>query len=64
MSSRPPSCSMVFWRFKKSVPCFWRFGYVTYAQGYDLIRMGRWNGDDMSGAVVSVSEIEWKPYAN
>jgi hypothetical protein len=59
--SRPPSGTMVYWRFTAKAPCSWIFGYVTYQYG-DLIRMGRWNGDDMGGQVVSAAEIEWKEY--
>ena len=59
MSSRPPSGSMVYWRFKRNIPGAWVFGYVTYVQGYDLIRMGNFNGDNTGGYLVSVSEIEW-----
>ncbi len=59
---RPPSGSMVWWRFKKNVPSSWTFGYVTYESGHDLVRMGRWNGDTMGGSVVSAYEIEWKEY--
>lgn len=62
MSSRPPSGSMVYWRFKSRAPCGWAFGYVTYAGGSNMLRMGRWNGDDMGGAVVDSAEIEWKEY--
>ncbi len=40
--SKPPSGSMVYWRFRTQVPCPWRFGYVTYEKGYDLVRMGCW----------------------
>lgn len=62
MNSRPPSGSAVWWRFKKDVPTIWSYGYVSYVQGYDLIRMGYSNGDYIRGPVVSVSEIEWKKY--
>lgn len=62
MSSRPPSGSMVYWRFKAKAPCAWLFGYVTYAGGYSMLRMGRWNGDTMGGALVDATEIEWKEY--
>lgn len=55
---RPPSGSMVHWRFKDTRP--WHFGYVTY-EG-ELLRMGRWNGDNMGGTLVSPSEINWLPY--
>lgn len=58
--SRPPSGTMVWWRGKGRLE--WRFGYCTYVSGYDLIRMGRWNGDTFGGSVVSASEIEWKEY--
>jgi hypothetical protein len=58
--NRPPSGSMVYWRFQSEAPCEWKFGYVTYAKGCNLIRMGRWNGDSTGGPIVSTSEIEWK----
>ena len=57
---RPSHGSMVWWRGKGSLE--WRFGYCIYVQGHDLVRMGRWNGDTMGGAVVAASEIEWKEY--
>jgi hypothetical protein len=60
--SRPPSGSMVYWRFKTNAPGAWRFGYVTYAGGCDMLRMGAWNGDNMGGSVVSAPEIEWRHY--
>lgn len=60
--NRPPSGSMVYWRFRAAVPCPWRFGYATYEKGHDLIRMGSYNGDTTGGAVVSASEIEWQTY--
>ena len=59
---RPPSGTMVHWRFKAKAPSEYRFGYVTYVSGYSVIRMGRWNGDTTGGAVVDASEIEWKDY--
>lgn len=59
---RPPSGTMVYWRFKDKVPCSWHFGYVTYESGHDLVRMGRYNGDTTGGSVVSAFEIEWRPY--
>lgn len=62
MSGRPPSGSSVWWRFKKDIPTQWNYGYVTYVQGQDLIRMGRSNGDRFFGPVVSAGEIEWKEY--
>lgn len=58
--NRPPSGHMVWWRAKGAVE--WRFGYVTYVSGHDMIRMGRWNGDTTGGAVVSSADIEWKEY--
>lgn len=62
--SDPTSGSMVYWRFRKDVPGPWRFGYVTYERGHDLIRMGAWNGDTSHGPIVSASEIEWTPHRN
>ena len=59
---RPPSGSMVYWRFARSTPGPWKFGYCTYAGGQDLVRMGRWNGDTSGGEVVSAFEIEWRNY--
>lgn len=63
MATRPSPGSMVYWRFRRDVPCEWRFGYCTYEHGHDLIRMGAYNGDTTRGAVVSISEIEWKLYS-
>ncbi len=60
--NRPPSGSCVYWRFCTHENVSWRFGYVTYVSGYDLIRMGFWNGDSTGGPVVSASEINWRPY--
>jgi len=60
MSSSPPSGAMVYWRFKTHSPGPWKFGYVTYESGNDLIRLGLWNGEDLRGPIVSASEIEWK----
>lgn len=61
---RPPSGSMVWWRFLgDAVHRDWRFGYCTYISGSDLVRMGRWNGDTSCGFVVSVKDIEWKRYS-
>ena len=59
---RPPSGSMVWWRFNGSPA--WTFGYVTYVKGYDMIRMGHWNGDSTGGKVVSINDIEWKERQN
>ena len=52
---------MVYWRFKAQGGG-WRFGYTSAVGTSDLVRMGNWNGDTMGGAVVAVSEIEWKEY--
>lgn len=60
--SRPPSGSMVWWRFKKDGGEY-RFGYCTYVSSYNIIRMGFYNGDSTRGPVVDASEIEWKAYA-
>lgn len=57
---RPPSGAMVLWRAKGTLG--WRFGYVTYVSGHDLIRLGRWNGDTTGGHIVSCSDIEWRKY--
>ena len=62
MTSRPPPGSMVYWRFKRSEPSSWTFGYVTYVASYNMIRMGRYNGDSMNGTIVDVDEIEWREY--
>jgi hypothetical protein len=51
---------MVYWRQRCGGE--WRFGYCTYVSGSDLVRMGRWNGDTAGGVVVSVGDIEWRPY--
>lgn len=59
--NRPRSGSMVWWRFKSEAKAY-DFGYVTYVEGPNLIRMGRWNGDTIGGQVVDIADIEWKPY--
>lgn len=59
---RPPSGTMVYWRFKTRAPCSWSFGYVTYCGANNMIRMGCWNGDNTGGSVVDYSEIEWREY--
>jgi hypothetical protein len=59
-TTRPPSGSMVWWRQKGKLN--WLFGYCTYVSSHDLIRLGRWNGDTIGGYVVSISDIEWRPY--
>jgi len=52
---------MVWWRFKGDKE--WRFGYQTTVSGeYNLVRMGHWNGNTRTGPVVSLSEIETRPY--
>lgn len=60
--SRPPSGSMVWWRFRAHAPCAWRFGYCTYLSGQSMIRLGAYNGDTTYGSVVDADEIEWKEY--
>lgn len=40
----------------------WRFGYCTWLNDPDLIRMGRWNGDTMGGSILSAKEIEYRDY--
>lgn len=55
---------MVHWRAKSSPQPSWHFGYCTYIDGtHDLVRMGHWNGDTTGGSVVSIDDIEWRPYA-
>jgi hypothetical protein len=58
--NRPPSGSMVYWRRRGGIE--WRFGYCTYVEGSNLIRMGWHNGDTTGGPVVSVADIEWRKY--
>lgn len=61
--SRPPSGSMVWYRPANSpTGTQYRFGYCTYLNDPDLIRMGAYNGDTMGGRVVSAFETEWKEY--
>ena len=50
----------VWWRFTTQGGA-WRYGYVTPV-GHGLIRVGIWHGDTTRGPVVSVDEIETKPY--
>ena len=60
---RPPTGSMIWWRFKKQAPCGWVFGYVSYVfSGVNLIRLGTYNGDLFGGAVVDFTEIEWESH--
>lgn len=56
--NRPPPGSMVNWRFTGSKP--YGFGYVTYAGSYNMLRMGRWNGDTTGGQIVDVADIDWE----
>ncbi len=58
--SRPPSGSICYLRMRGATE--WRFGYCTYLNSHDLVRMGGWNGDSTGGSIVSISEVEWKPY--
>lgn len=60
MANRPPSGTMVWWRQLNTLE--WRFGYCTYVSGPDLVRMGVHNQDTIGGAVVSMKDIEWRPY--
>lgn len=59
---RPGSGTMVYWRFKGQGR--YLFGYVSYTNNYNLVRMGCWNGDTMGGSIVDVNDIEWKPYSS
>ena len=61
--SRPPTGSMIYWRYKKDVPGPWQFGFTTYLSDSTLMRMGNFNGDTAGGNIVSVDEIEWKEYS-
>lgn len=54
---------MYWWRYKSRGGQYF-FGYVTKV-GEGLVRMGRYNGDNVGGPVVAVSEIEvleYKPW--
>jgi hypothetical protein len=60
---------MIYWRPRSLCRCGeqmrenqWQFGYVTYLNDPDLIRLGSWNGDTMGGQIMSASGIEWRPY--
>ena len=54
---------MVFWRFKKTSPGPWFFGYRTHVHGSrGLVRMGLYNGDTTHGPVVDPAEIETRSY--
>jgi hypothetical protein len=59
--NRPPPGTMVWWRFKDKGGEY-RFGYCTYVSGYNLVRMGPYNGASYHGPVVDINEIEWKEY--
>jgi len=56
---RPPFGSMIYWRFKRRVPCGYAFAYVSYLPS-GLIRLGTYNGDRYGGTIVDPVEIEWK----
>lgn len=58
---RPPPGSMVWWRFRSGQNQY-HFGYCTYLNDANLVRMGRWNGDSSGGCVVDSHAIDWKPY--
>lgn len=57
---KPYNGKMVYWKDKSNTN--WRFGYVTWTTNYNLIRLGRWNGDDMGGALRDINDIEWRDY--
>lgn len=59
--NKPPSGSMIWWRFKSTNPTQFTFGYCSYLSG-NLIRLGSYNGDIFGGRVVDYTEIEWRPY--
>lgn len=59
MSLLPPSGSQIYWRIRGSKSEF-RYGYVTYAGSYNMIRLGRWNGDSFGGSIVDIADIEWR----
>ena len=50
----------MYWRFKGGNA--YRFGYVTYTDNPNIIRLGNWNGDSMGGVLADYAEIEWSPY--
>lgn len=61
MAVKPSSGLMIIWKPKGSI--YWNFGYVTYLKTSNLIRLGRWNGDDMGGVVIDPNDIEeWREY--
>lgn len=57
---KPPSGGMIWWKARGTTD--YKFGYVTYLNSYNLIRLGRWNGDTAGGYVVDFNDIEWKKY--
>jgi hypothetical protein len=57
MTTRSPPGSMVLWRFNGEKE--YRFGYCTYVESYNIIRMGRYNGDTIGGSIVDINDIEW-----
>lgn len=59
--NRPSPGSMVYWR-KRGTSDDWIIGYCTYVSGCDMVRMGRWNGDNTGGRIVSINDVEWRAY--
>jgi len=66
---KPPPGTMVYYRLQSLIRSpneirdnEWRFGYCTWLADPDLIRMGRWNGDNVGGSILSVEEVVWRPY--
>ena len=57
--NRPPPGTMVYWRPTGQIE--YRFGYCTYVQPYNIVRMGRWNGDTAGGSIVDIADIDWIP---
>lgn len=58
---KPNSGEMCYWRIKGTHE--WRFGYCYHLSDPDLVRMGHWNGDTAGGVILSVDEIETRPYS-
>lgn len=48
-----------YWRFKGEK--IWHYGWATDLHN-GLARMGAYNGDRIHGVIVSITEIETKPY--
>lgn len=59
----PASGYMYWWRFKRSAPGAWHFGYCTWL-GSGMVRMGAYNGDTTGGSAVVALEIEWRDYSS